>query len=482
MEFLLLFLALSGLVLQAGPAHVILFLAHAAAAVPIAWRMLRKQPLAAMFIAIYLLMFFPNPIAVMLGWIPAGHNERPSILYPCNVMLLVGLDLFIFGARRLRFKRLDIDRMPRLRLNNFPVDVCITICMAFCATSALILVSAITAMGVNPFTIGKTFVTAGYATEQTLYYRLANYSFLTLPLAVFLIGLKRPRLHLPYLVPILFLLQFHFMVFRVRSSFVAVLVAYMTATLVRSFLVTVGPRSPRGRLAPQLRLLLLAAAPTLVFFVVAFKYVRHSYMINDYRITANRVRELAAATFAGGDLGFAYQVRRALDLFPDDHPYLKGQSYYRLLFVPIPRSVWPGKPENTQRIFARVHDPRLRRRGTTIPAGIVGDLYINFGPLGVLGMIVWGALFALERYRRLSHLFVLAASGWWLVHIVRGSVTVPLLFLAVMWVFSVVFEKIIRPTPLPPPVVPAMTGPGGPFVSPKPAPGTVAGHPATHLR
>ncbi len=445
MEFILLAFALAGLVIPIASVHILLFLAHAAFTLPLAWRLLRTQPLTAMFLASYVLMYFPNPLAVLLGWIPSGPNEAPSILYPSNALILIGLDLFIFGARRLRFSRPGINQLPPLRVTHTPLDLCIAVCLVLCTVSAIVLVSGLGVRGINVFTVGKTGLTMSREGGYNMFYMVANYAFLTLPLAVFLIGLKRFALHLPYLLPIAMLLVFHFMVFRVRSSFVAVLIAYMIATAARTFVVSMGTRRLKHRLALHVKLALLAGIPFLIFFIVAFKYVRHSYMIRDYDVRQERVEDLLADTFSSGDLGYAFFTRRAFALFPDVHPYLYGQSYYRLLFIPIPRSLWPGKPENTQRIFARIHDRTLAGRGTTIPPGIVGDLYINFGKFGVIGMIVWGAIFARERYRRFSDLVFVAGSGLWLFHIVRGSVTVPLMFMVVIWIFALFFQKIIRP-------------------------------------
>ena len=445
MEFVLLGFALTGLVAPIAFVHVLLFLVHAAAVLPLAWRLMRTQPLTAMFVAYFVLMYFPNPLGVLLGWIPSGPNEDPSILYPSNALMLIGLDLFIVGARRLRFSRPGFNLLPRFEVTHFPLDLCAAICIGLCAVSAAVLVLGVGARGINVFTVGKAGLTMSHGSGYHIFYMVANYAFLTLPLAVFLVGLKRPALHLPYMLPIAVLLVFHFTVFRVRSPFVAVLIAYATATVARTLVVSIGERRFKRRLASHLKLAFVAGVPFLVLLFVAFKYVRHSYMIRDYSISPKRVEDLLVSTFSGGDLGYAYFTRRAFALFPDVHPYLYGQSYYRLLFVPVPRSLWPEKPENSQRIFARVHDRRLAKRGTTIPPGIVGDLYINFGKFGVIGMFFWGAIFARERYRRFSDLVFVAGSGWWLFHLVRGSVTVPILFLAVTWIFALLFQRIIRP-------------------------------------
>ena len=457
MELILLTFAVFGLVARFPAVHVVLFLIHALVALRMAWRLVPRQPLSAAFIGAYVVMYFPDPVGLMLGWIPGGAEDGPSILYPSNVLLMVGLDLFILGARRLRITRRDANRMPQFQISHLPVDGCIALCFTICAVTGTALTLGLAALNINVFTAPKTVMSL--EGDYSSYYLAANYAFLSLPLVVFLIGLKRPALQPVYLVPVAFFLVFHFMVFRVRSSFVSVAVAYLVAVIARAHLVRLGARMPPGRLGAHIKLFLVASVPLLLFFVVGFKYARHSYMIQDYRITEERVEEAVGTAFSGGDFGHAYYLRRAMALYPQPQPYLLGQSYYRLLFVPVPRMLWPEKPEDTQRIFARALDPKLGRRGTTIPPGVVGDLYINFGSFGVLGMVLWGFFFGMERYRRFSDLLFLAGAGWWLFHVVRGAVTVPLMFALAMWLAALFFQKIIRPITLPPAVGLTLHGP-----------------------
>lgn len=444
MEFVLLTLAIGSLALQASALHVILFVVHGIAGTYLAARLVSRQPLTAMFIGIYLIMYFPNPIAVMTGLIPETQSERPEILYPSNALLLIGLDLFMIGARYFRRTNKDIGRMPRLWLSHFRVELCIAIGLIVAAVGSAVLMVVLAGMGIDIFRVSK-HVIHGFG-EHNTYYMITTYAFLTVPLSVFLIGLKRPALQFPYLLPVGVLMSFHFMVLRVRSPFIAVIFAYLVAMVARRFLVTLGPQPTRKPFSGLFKLAMILGPVLLVLAAVGIKFGRHMYMARDYRLNAARLEEFAVETFAVGDLGHSYFLRRALEIYPEQMPYLNGQSYYRLLFVPIPRSLWPEKPENTQRIFARAL--KIGKGNTTIPAGIVGDTYINFGPFGVLIMLLWGLLFAQERYQRLTSLILLAGSPWWMAHIVRGGLTVPLMFLIVMYGFSVLFNRIIRPVPL----------------------------------
>ena len=441
MEFVLLLFAMLGLVAQSAFFYTLLFLLHAVAATGMAWKLLRKQPLTATFIVSYIAMYFPNPVAVMAGWIPLESGTTTSVLYTTNALILIGLDLFIIAARRFRRNPFYANRLPLTRLEHIPLDACIGLVVLACAAFLGLLIVAGAALGLDVFTVSKS-VNKGYGAHTT-YYLLAEYSFTALPLAVFLVGLKPPRFQPPYLLPIAILLLYHFMLFQVRTVPIAVLIAYVVARITASYFVTIGAQPLRGRLAATTRMGLLVGVPLIVVVGVSIKHLRASYARGDYGLTEDRLEYLLEHTFAGGDLGFSIFLRKAMVYFPDSHPYLKGQSYYRLLFVPIPRAIWPGKPQNTNRVFARVLDPDLERRNVTIPPGIVGDLYINFGPVGVFGMMVFGALFGRERYRNLTDLLFLAGMGNWIFHLTRGALTNPLVLLVATWIGAGILAGIL---------------------------------------
>jgi len=104
------------------------------------------------------------------------------------------------------------------------------------------------------------------------------------------------------------------------------------------------------------------------------------------------------------------------------------------------------KPENTQRVFCSVMNPDLYNRGGTIPAGILGDLYINFGHIGIIGMFIYGLIFGRERYNRLWHWIVLGACPAWLFHFVRGGFTNPLVIFLVFLIVALLLEHILQPS------------------------------------
>lgn len=113
----------------------------------------------------------------------------------------------------------------------------------------------------------------------------------------------------------------------------------------------------------------------------------------------------------------------AIDLFPDEHRYLYGATYRRILLAPIPVALAGGlKPEDTHITFGET----IAGPGTalSVPPSIPGDGYINFG--GALGtvfiMAIWGGLGALAD-RALSR------RTWTFLWLGPNLVRVSLLFL-----------------------------------------------------
>lgn len=444
MEFVLLFFATIGFFVYAPIVHVPLFLLHTIALLWIAWRRLPSQPLTALFVVAYIGMYFPNPVAIMLDWVPLESGITDAILYRSNILILVGIDLFLLAALRLRFTPFDTNRMEPHQLDSGRVEMCSVLLLFIAGTVTIALIALLIVMGVNPFTVAKTYRSIGGA--QSIYYLIAKYIFFVVPLVVFLVGLRRFFSQMLYFLPVLCLLAIHFMIYRTRTLMVACMISWLIAIVVRDRLVMVGPVMVTRRVSFVLRAFVFIAVPLLALTGVSLKYIRLSHSLQDYSLQQDRITYLVGSTFAGGDLGYSLFLRSAMTYFPGSKPYLLGQSYYRLLFVPIPRWAWPGKPENTQRVFARVLDPELGDTGTTIPAGIIGDLYINFGYVGVFGMLVFGYFFGRERYCHFTDILFLAGSGSWMFHFVRGAFTNPIVTMMLIWLLCYMLNRMISPT------------------------------------
>jgi len=88
-----------------------------------------------------------------------------------------------------------------------------------------------------------------------------------------------------------------------------------------------------------------------------------------------------------------YAISRLVEVFPNHQQYLGWEIPYQALIRPIPRAIWPGKPEG---LSSSIEDA-LGVEGVTIAASFVGESYMCGGMITVLIIaLVFGAL-----------------TGWW---------------------------------------------------------------------
>jgi oligosaccharide repeat unit polymerase len=86
---------------------------------------------------------------------------------------------------------------------------------------------------------------------------------------------------------------------------------------------------------------------------------------------------------------------------PAEIPYLHGDSYLQVFVLPVPRVLWPAKPEDDITVVTTRFDPG--NSGIAFPA--FGEGYANFGFIGVVlcGIFLGGAAELLHRLFASSH-------------------------------------------------------------------------------
>lgn len=83
-----------------------------------------------------------------------------------------------------------------------------------------------------------------------------------------------------------------------------------------------------------------------------------------------------------------FRLCQIVDIIPDRHPYVYHRYIWWVLVRPIPRAIWPGKPESggfnlTEQVGAQA----------SLSSSIVGELYLSFGLVAVaLGGFLYGRL------------------------------------------------------------------------------------------
>lgn len=74
-----------------------------------------------------------------------------------------------------------------------------------------------------------------------------------------------------------------------------------------------------------------------------------------------------------------------MEAVPAEIDFLKGKSFLTWLVAPVPRTVWPEKPVIHVGIILGKEVFGKAGRISGVPPGLIAELYINFGYLGVLG-------------------------------------------------------------------------------------------------
>lgn len=120
-----------------------------------------------------------------------------------------------------------------------------------------------------------------------------------------------------------------------------------------------------------------------------------------------------------------------LEGMPEPLPFQYGYTYIAGFLTLIPRAIYPDKPLPSTGIFTQAFWPdQWNNEGTTLPAGVFGEAYMNFGVPGTLiGALLFGWLIGKiygrhlkmpdDDLRLLDYALALAA----LLHFFRGELT-----------------------------------------------------------
>jgi hypothetical protein len=152
----------------------------------------------------------------------------------------------------------------------------------------------------------------------------------------------------------------------------------------------------RSRRVPAMRVLVFAVVALIAVSVMHEFRNRSSAIteVSDFRSdksVSERLREsvdnvLEYSTDASGLYPLLYSV-------PKHEPLQWGRTYLAIPAAPIPRAIWPQKPEGGGRAIATrfFNDPE-----TTIPPTPVGEAFWNFHVVGVASIfLLWGMLLRL---------------------------------------------------------------------------------------
>lgn len=135
----------------------------------------------------------------------------------------------------------------------------------------------------------------------------------------------------------------------------------------------------------------------LLHLIVVWQYVRYNkssfQTLENWVSAVFNIREAYSISLLNGDLNYFFgSALASFNSVPSIHGFLYGSTYIRVLLFFLPSSLAHFKPEETQRIFAKIINPQAYSIGATFPPSFIGDSYINFGFFGIFIGLCLGLL------------------------------------------------------------------------------------------
>jgi oligosaccharide repeat unit polymerase len=137
----------------------------------------------------------------------------------------------------------------------------------------------------------------------------------------------------------------------------------------------------RGTRPNSLRVSIVAIVS--IFLIGTIGMARGSFRAGE-RVDPQSISIASSGSTFSNDLNVYQGYLAMIDAIPREHQYLWGSSFAYLVFQPIPRSLWPGKPQApVLTIINAILGSEAVTAGIAYPN--VGEFYANFGALGIVG-------------------------------------------------------------------------------------------------
>jgi len=104
--------------------------------------------------------------------------------------------------------------------------------------------------------------------------------------------------------------------------------------------------------------------------------IEATYYVSDYL----KIDYLNEALVANFELASMYgNTSNAVDyVYKGEVELLYGSTFLKVIFLPIPKRIFPNKPDSMIDIYTRKYDPEFRRIGGSYPISIYGEAFWNF--------------------------------------------------------------------------------------------------------
>ena len=141
-------------------------------------------------------------------------------------------------------------------------------------------------------------------------------------------------------------------------------------------------RQQKQWLSPRFLMVILLGIMVFLPMKYIGKLIQQGASTEDLIEFASEYRE-SLGIGANADFSFLDMYASTLTLIDQKGGYYYGSTYLNLLFIPIPRQFWQGKPSLVQWITDVSTPSRNLKELGAIPT-IYGEAYVNFGVLGII--------------------------------------------------------------------------------------------------
>ena len=141
----------------------------------------------------------------------------------------------------------------------------------------------------------------------------------------------------------------------------------------------------------QLRHLLVYVGSVLFFFQIMTE-LRKMRLDRESKREVEGLYGIVAPFLENRNLFDLSKTAHIFNSVPEEMPFMYGSSFMNILYAPIPRTMWKEKPDIQIGLVVAsdIYDiPRAHQ--TAIPPGLMGEMYMNFGVLGIIfGVFLYG--------------------------------------------------------------------------------------------
>lgn len=381
------------------------------------------------------LFYVGTIVSILFDWETTASRDAErlfALMTITGIHLMLSTYLIFFavsGKKCSKISKITVDfTYSKNKLNFLFLIFCVSI-------SVYLLLNFEMLVGTTRAEVKSTGV-VGYF-SYAMFFLAATYCF-----AGLLYRFERSNLRFLYLYYLLVSMIVAFIVFKTRTGLLLPLATFTFGYVFLANCVVIKSKN-RYLVVRSINKIKLYIFSLFVFlFVVSMRFVRGLIETGSTDFNISIVLE---RTFNGGDLGYGVMSTKVIDYVIQNDISLEGQSYLRLFYLFLPRSLWEDKPSSTQRLVGEWLMPNVANM--TIPPGFFADAYINFGIFGLVIFLYFGFFFALLDIAcksRINYLIYISFSFTFLFHLARGAFLNPLVGAAVSLVGAAILIRLFK--------------------------------------